>query len=110
MENIFGSDRDLKNEYQNLLNNILPKLNHCNNCEVFKCSYFSRYSITCNLCRAMRCRNCAAFNKSKDILLNSGNLVVSNFVSNFLADYLSMSELSAKFFDINIRDDIKRKF
>ena len=34
MENIFGSDKDLKNEYQNLLNNVLPKLNNCNNCEV----------------------------------------------------------------------------
>lgn len=109
MDSIFGNNKDLKNKYRNLLNTVLPNLNNCNYCEVFKCSYCSKYSITCNLCRAMRCKNCAAFNKAKDILLNSGNHVVSNFVSNFLAVYLSMSELSAKFFNVNIRDDIKKK-
>ena len=72
MDPIFKNKTDLKKECENLHKNILPMLNECGNCNKFKCDYFLKLLVNCNLCIKAKCKNCDKFNKSKDILLNCG--------------------------------------
>ena len=67
------------------------------------------FSINCSGCIKQRCRNCFEFNKSKVILINSFDLQISWSVSNFLTDYFCASELSNRFFKINISEEVKEK-
>ena len=67
------------------------------------------FSINCNGCIKQRCRNCFEFNKSKVILINSFDLQTSWSVSNFLTDYFCASDLSNRFFKINISEEVKEK-
>ena len=61
------------------------------------------------MCLLWQCKDCAAFNKSKDILLNSGNELVAGYVSYFLADYFSVSDISQRFFNLDLSDKIKEE-
>ena len=97
MDPIF-KDVTLKKEYENLHKNILPKLNNCGNCNIFKCEYCKKFSLNCQRCISKKCKYCHEFNKSKDILLNSSNLQISWYISNFLIDYFSLSDFSNQFF------------
>ena len=55
------------------------------------------------------CKNCTAFNKSKDILINSGSRRCAQYVSNFLINYFSVSDLSNEFFNMNINEKVREK-
>ena len=83
MDPIFRNNSELKREYKKLLNEILPSLNTCGNCNCFKCEYCSKFSVNCNLCISSRCRIYVKFNKTKDTLINSNNADVSVYITNF---------------------------
>ena len=102
MELIFGSEKDLIEEYRLSINEILPKLNECNFCDKLKCRYYKIYSVNCNVCREVRCFNCTRFNKPKDILINSNNNIISDYVKNILYDFFPISDFSISFYDLNI--------
>ena len=54
------------------------------------------------MCRKNICFNCKKFDKSKDILINSDNKIISDYVKNFLYEFFSISDLSISFFNLNI--------
>ena len=97
MDPIFKNNIELKKEYKYLYKNILPTLNNCGDCNVFKCVYCSRFLVNCRMCLLWWCKNCTAFNKLKDILLNSGNKLVTGYVSNFLVDHFPYQTLVRNF-------------
>ena len=109
MDPIFGKKKDLRKEYQILVNEILPSLNDCQYCNQLKCKYCSQFSVNCNKCKRDRCFKCHRFNKSKDILINCGDFFVSNYVQDFLHDYFKMSDLSNYFLKIDINPIVKEK-
>ena len=109
MDPIFKNNAELKKEYQLLYKNILPSLNNCGNCNKFKCDYCLKFSVNCSSCIRDKCQNCFEFNRSKDILINSTDVQISNYVSNFLTDYFNASELSNQFFKMNITEEVKEK-
>lgn len=94
---IFKS-KTLKKEFKELLEVILLSLNAYGNCSIFCCEYCSKFSLDCSFCRGMRCKNCTPFERSKEVLLNSGDEILKRYVSNFIVDYLNMSDTNAKFF------------
>ena len=77
-------------------------LNDCNFCNKLKCKYCKNYTVNCNICRTETCFNCKRFNKSKDILINSNNKIISDYIKNFLYDFFSISDFSISFFNLNI--------
>ena len=77
MDPLYKNNRELKEEYENLHKNILPKLNSCRNCNTFKCEYCIKFSVNCRRCISKRCKNCFDYNKAKDILLNGSDLQIS---------------------------------
>ena len=89
--------------------NILPSLNKCGNCNKIKCNYSLKFSVNCRSCIRDKCQNCFEFNRSKDILINSTDAQISNYVSNFLTDYFNVSKLSNQFFKVNITEEVKEK-
>ena len=94
MDPIFKNKTDLKKEYKNLHKNILPTLNNCGNCNIFKCGYCLKFSVNCNTCIKKRCMKCVNFNKSKDILLNCGDFQIAKNVKKFLVDYFGVNYLT----------------
>ena len=108
MDPVF-ENKELKKEYENLHKSILSSLNECGNCNVFKCTYCKKFSVNCRFCLLWWCKNCTAFNKSKDILLNSGDRLCTQYVGNFLIDYFSVSDLSNEFFNMNISEKAREK-
>ena len=109
MDPIFKSNIELKKEYLLLYKNFLPLLNNCGNCNKFSCDYCLKFSVNCSSCIRGKCQNCFEFNRSKDILINSTDVQISDYVSNFLTDYFNASELSNQFFKMNITEEVKEK-
>ena len=54
------------------------------------------------MCKKDICFNCRKFNKSKDILINYNNKIISDYVKRILYDFFSISDLSISFFNLNI--------
>ena len=63
----------LKRDFKELVEKILLSLNECGNCGVFCCECRKKFSVNCSLCRKARCKNCCNFERSKELLLNSGD-------------------------------------
>ena len=61
------------------------------------------------MCKKDKCFNCHRFNKSKDILINSGNDFISDYVQNFLHDYFKVSDLTNFFLNMDINQIVKEK-
>ena len=77
MDPIFGNNKELLKEYKILVKEIIPSLNECQMCQNLKCKYCLKFPITCGRCLKDKCFNCYKFNKSKDILINSGDFFIS---------------------------------
>ena len=90
---IFKNRTDLKKEYHILVKIFLPLLNNCGYCGKIKCVYDQKFHTDCNSWIS-KFQNCHEFNKSKDILINCGDEQISNYVKNFLIDYLNASDLT----------------
>ena len=109
MDPIFGKNKELLKEYRILVNEILPSLNDCRFCNQLKCKYCLKFSVNCNMCKRDKCLKCYRFNKSKDILINSGDFFISNYVQDFLHDYFKVSDLINYFLKIDINQIVKDK-
>ena len=81
----------LKNEFEDLYRKIIPKLNDCNNCGILKCTYCSRFTVSCSLCRKSRCKNCVSFKKIVDLLFEKCSKDQWDYVCNFLHDLFRIS-------------------
>ena len=57
MAQIFDSSF-MKKDFENLYQVIIPSLNERNNCGILKCFYCIKFTESCSLCRAERCKNC----------------------------------------------------
>ena len=89
MEMIFGNEKELIKEYKFLINEVLPSLNACNFCNTLKCKYCKKDSVNCNMCKEDIYFNCKNFNKSKDILMNSDDKIISDYVKkNYMIFFL----------------------
>ena len=109
MDPIFAKSKELLKEYRILVNEILPSLNDCRFCNQLKCKYCLKFSVNCNMCKRDKCLKCYRFNKSKDILINSGDFFISNYVQDFLHDYFKVSDLTNYFLKMNINQILKEK-
>ena len=106
---IFGNYKELLNENKILVKEIIPSLNECRMCQSLKCKYCLKFSITCSRCPKDKCFNCYKFNKSKDILINSGEFFISNYVKNFWFDYFNVSDLTNYFLNMDVNELVKEK-
>ena len=61
------------------------------------------------MCKRDKCLKCYRFNKSKDILINSGDFFISNYVQDFLHDYFKVSDLTNYFLKMDINQIVKEK-
>ena len=109
MDPIFGNNKDLLKEYHFLVKEILPSLNDYRFCNKLKCKFCKQFCVNCNMCKKEKCLNCHRFNKSKDILINSGNDFISNYVQKFLHDYFKMSHITKFFLNMDINQIVKDK-
>ena len=91
------------------MNEILPSLNKCRFCNQLKCKYCLKFSVNCNVWKRDKCLKCYRFNKSKDILINSGDFFISNYVQDFLHDYFKVSDLINYFLKMDINQIVKEK-
>ena len=103
MDPIFKNRFDLKKKIQHYAHKtILPSLNECSYCNVFKCGYCSKFSPKCGACKVRQCTNCSEFNKSKKVLLQCDNPQISSYVRNFRSDYFLASNQIKEFFKFNV--------
>ena len=103
MDPIFKNRFNLKKDYENMHTNILPSLNDCGYCTIFKCTYCLKFSAKCGACEIRRCKNFTEFNKfKKKILFECDNPQITYYVRNFLVDYFSVSDLTKEFLKINL--------
>ena len=109
MDLIFENYKELLKEYKILVKEIIPSLNECQMCQSLKCKYCLKFWITCSRCPKDKWFNCYKFNKSKDILINSGEFFISNYVNNFFFDYFNVSDLTNYFLNIDVNELIKEK-
>ena len=61
------------------------------------------------MCKRDKCLKCYRFNKSKDILISSGDFFISNYVQDFLHDYFKVSDLTNYFLKMDINQIVKEK-
>ena len=78
-----GNNSVLKKEYEEMVKD-LPKLNKCGFCQKLHCSFCKKYTFNCRNCVKEKCKNCFKFNISKNLLINSSNQVVSDFVKKII--------------------------
>ena len=109
MEFIFGRETNLIKEYKLLINEILLNLNECKFCNKLHCKYCKKYSLLdCGICKKERCLKCLRFIRSKDILINSNNKIMSDYLQNFLIDFVNVSKFSNSFFDDLHADNLNK--
>ena len=109
MEFIFGRETNLIKEYKLLINEILLNLNECKFCNKLHCKYCKKYSLLdCGICKKERCLKCLRFIRSKDILINSNNKIISDYLQNFLIDFFNVSNFSNSFFDDLHADNLNK--
>ena len=57
------------------------------------------------MCKKERCLKCLRFIRSKDILINSNNKIISDYLQNFLIDFFNVSNFSNSFFFDDLHAD-----
>ena len=81
----------------------MPAVANCGPCSQFSCEAHRKFKITCNQCREQRYSNCCSFKCSIEIILTqNGDKDAKDYLSNFVNDFLNLSELTASFFSIEI--------
>ena len=50
-----------------------------------------------------------SFERSKEVLLNTGDEISKKYVANFIVDYLNINDTTAKLFNLNISDSVREK-
>lgn len=105
----FFSTAEMKNEFHELIYNIIPSLNQCDGCGVLKCEYCTKFVVDCNMCPERRCKNCVVFKTSKKILLENCNQLAKEYVANFLTDIFKVSDITYDFLNLSISETVKEK-
>ena len=81
----------------------MPAVANCGPCSQFSCEAHRKFKITCNQCREQRYSNCCSFKCSIEIILTqNGDKDAKDYLSNFVNDFLNLSELTVSFFSIEI--------
>ena len=81
----------------------MPAVANCGPCSQFSCEAHRKFKITCNQCREQRYSNCCSFKCSIEIILTqNGDKDAKDYLSNFVNDFLNLSEITASFFSIEI--------
>ena len=76
----------LKKEYKNFCNNLIAEVIKCNYCNKTSCDAHKKFKLECNQCRQFRCRNCMAFNISKNYLMDNLDADGKNCLACFILD------------------------
>ena len=84
----------LNREYKNFCNNFIVAVIKCNYCN--KTSAHKKFKFECNQCRQLRCRNCMAFNISKNYLMDNLDAKGKSYLSCFICDFLNISDESLR--------------
>ena len=88
----------LKKEYEEFINEILPKVLNCNYYNISYCNFHSRFVAFCKKCCSERCNNCRVFNLQMDMLMQAADVVGKNYIFNFVLDFLNISSESLRHF------------
>ena len=94
---IFESDI-LKKEFDDFYQRLIPSLNSCENCGIFKCSYCIRFTVSCSLCRRDRCKKCFAYKNSINFFLENCSEEQWDYICNFVHDLLNVSWMTCWYF------------
>ena len=57
---IFQS-KEMEIEFKELVNEIIPSLNECVNCNIFECKCCYNFTVNCSSCRKLKCKNCEKY-------------------------------------------------
>ena len=90
MSQIFKSEC-IEKEFIEFYQTIIPNLNNCNSCGIFKCRYCFVYQYNCCMCRIMRCKNCQLFKNSRDLLFEKCSIDQWRYIANFVHDLFNVS-------------------
>ena len=83
MKFIFGNNSVLKKEYKEMVKD-LPKLNEWDFCQKLHSSFCKKYTFNCRNSIKEKCKNCFKFNISKNLLINSSNQIIFDFVKKII--------------------------
>ena len=86
----------LKKEYKEFNKKLLPAVLECGFCNKVSCEYHSKFIVSCVHCRKHVCKNCKKFNISKNILLKAASAETIDYLYNYIADFLNLSDESLK--------------
>ena len=86
----------MNEEYKHFCNNLIVEVIKCNYCNKTSCGTHKKFKLECNQCRQLRCRNCMAFNISKNYLMDNLDADGKNYLSSFLCDFLNISDGSLR--------------
>ena len=72
------------------------KVIECGYCKKLSCKWHKKFEVGCNQCRQSRCRNCHEFDNSRNFLLQNLDENGREHLSNFVVDFLNISNESLK--------------
>ena len=90
MSDYFETDI-LKKEFQDVIENALPKVLECGLCKKYSYKWHKLFLVSSNQCRKARCLSCVTFKSSVEILIKTLDSDGKNYVQNFIADFLKLS-------------------
>ena len=86
----------LKKEYEEFNKKMLPAVLKCGLCNIVSRKYHSKFIVSCALCRNAVCKDCKKFNISKNLLLRTATAETVDYLYNYIADFLNLSDESLK--------------
>ena len=110
MVSIFQS-KEIEIEFKELVNEIIPSLNECVNCNIFECKYCYNFTVNCSSCRKLKYKNCEKYKRTNEMLLQNYSNKSLDCILNFLIDLFKISDYSIDFFnDLKpINDEVKKR-
>ena len=95
----FFNSKYLNDKLDNFLKVTVPEtLNKCNYCCNFSCQYHKKFRLDCSLCRDIRCSQCMKFQNQNNVLISNGSDELRHYLSNFLSDFINLSDETFKCF------------
>ena len=90
MSDYFETDI-LKKEFQDVIENALPKVLECGLCKKYSCKWHKLFLVSCNQCREARCLSCVTFKSSVEILIKTLDSDGKTYVQKFITDFFKIS-------------------
>lgn len=88
----------MKKEFEYSYEILIPSLNVCGNCGIFKCFYCKKFTASCTLCKNEKCRSCFKYKNAVDFFYERCNHEHWNYICNFLHDLFNVSWISRWYF------------